>query len=203
MLINETQQKTISAAIAAVERHTNAELVTVLAHRADDYRYVGFSWAALVALVSPTLLLMLPFWLDLQHILLTQCIVFTLCALLFQWEPLRRLLVPKKLARWHASNLARRQFLENNLHHTEGESGVLIFVTEFERYVEIIADRGISRKVPDTQWQAIVDEFITAVKAGKTEEGFLRCIEQCGKLLQEHSPAEGTRNELPDRLVLV
>ena len=77
MLINKTQQKNISDAIAAVERNTNAELVTVLARQADDYRYIGFTWAALVALVSPGVLLMLPLWLDLQHIIFTQSITFT------------------------------------------------------------------------------------------------------------------------------
>lgn len=203
MLINKQAQEKISDAIAAVERHTNAELVTVLARQADDYRYIGFTWAALVALVSPAVLLMLPMWLDLQHIIFTQSITFTVLALLFQWHPLRRLLVPKKLAHWHASNLARRQFLDNNLHHTEGESGVLIFVSEAERYVEIIADRGISQHVPQEKWQAIVDAFVVAVKAGQTEQGFLRCIEQCGALLHQHCPAQGTRNELPDHLILI
>jgi len=63
---------------------------------------------------------------------------------------------------------------------------VLIFVSAAEQYVEIIADRGINRHVPKQQWQAIVDEFVTSVKAGKTEQGFLRCIEQCGELLHKH-----------------
>lgn len=202
-MINKTQQENIRAAIAAVEQNTNAELVTVLARQADNYRYIGFTWAALVALVSPTVLLMLPFWLDLLHILATQCLVFAVLAVAFQWLPLRRLLVPKKMAYWHAANLARRQFLDNNLHHTEGESGVLIFVAEAERYVEIIADRGISRHVPQEQWQDIVNEFIAAVKAGQVEQGFLRCIDQCGQLLKQHCPATDTRNELPDHLVLI
>jgi len=175
----------------------------VLARQADDYRYVGFTWAALVALISPTVLLALPFWLDLQHIMIIQALTFIACALLFQWQPLRYYLVPKRLAHWHASNLACRQFLHNNLHHTEGDSGVLIFVSQAEHYVEIIADRGISAHIAHEQWQAIVNQFIQSVKAGNTEQGFLDCIQQCGELLQKHCPAQHTRNELPNHLVMI
>ena len=203
MLVTEAGQQKIRDAIANVERGTYAELVTVLAHRADNYPFVSVAWAAMLAMLTPAIVMLLPFWLEPFHILLVQAVVFSLAALLFRWQPILMKLVPKKLAIGNAQNLARRQFLQNNLHHTEGESGVLIFVAEAEHYVEIIADRGISRHVPDEKWQAIVDEFIVAVKTGRTEEGFLRCIQQCGALLQQHCPASENKNELPDRLVVV
>ena len=203
MLINDDQKEKIRAAIASVEAHTYGELVTVLARKADDYRYIGLTWAALLALVSPFALMMSPLWLDTQHYLILQLAVFTVLALLSQWQPVRRFLVPRKIAHWRAANLARRQFLENNLHHTEQESGLLIFVAEEERYVEIIADRGISRHVAPEQWQDIVDEFTESVKCGDTEGGFLRCIERCGELLKHHCPAQETQNELPDHLVIL
>ena len=113
------------------------------------------------------------------------------------------LLVPRSVRQWRASSLARRQFLDNNLHHTDSETGVLIFVAEAERYIEIIADRGVSRLIDDQQWQAIIERFIDQVHAGDTHQGFIDCIEQCGALLAEHLPSAGDKNELPNHLVVL
>ena len=112
-------------------------------------------------------------------------------------------LVPKRVRFWRAANLARRQFLENNLHYTKGETGVLIFVSEAEHYVEIIADRGIDQHVDQEKWQEIINGFTARVKAGEIEQGFIECIERCGELLKEHAPATEEKNELPNRMVVI
>lgn len=203
MLLNEEEKKQVADAIAEAERHTDAELVTVLAARADDYRYIPLLWAALLALLVPLIGLAMPAWLSLADIFVAQWIAFFALGLLFRIPAVMMKLVPKRVRIWRAANLARRQFLENNLHHTEGETGVLIFVAEAEHYVEILVDRGISRKVKNEQWRILVDEFTRNVKHGNTLEGFLACIRQCGEILKEAAPATSERNELPNHLVVL
>lgn len=202
-LLNEQQLASVSAAIDAVEKETDAELVTVLAKQADNYFYIPTLWAALLALVVPLLLKFTPLWLEDDELLMAQWLTFVAAAVIFRIPALMMRLVPKDVKQWRAGNLARRQFLENNLHHTVGETGVLIFVSEAEHYVEIIADRGISQHVDNQQWQLIVDHFIDEVKAGNTQQGFIECIEQCGKLLSEHVPATGAKDELPNHLIVL
>ena len=202
-LLNQDQAQQITDAISEVERHTDAELVTVLARQADDYYYIPALWAALVALVSPGVVLFTPFWLDVAEVLVIQLVVFVTLALVLRAPTLLRRIIPARVKHWRAANLARRQFLENNLHHTVGETGVLIFVAETERYVEIIADRGISARVNDAEWQSIVDEFTHDVHAGRTMDGFLAAVEGCGKLLIEHVPATHEKDELPNHLILI
>ncbi len=202
-LLNAEQQKQVADAIARVEKTTDAELVTVLAKRSDRYTYIPWLWAALLALITPSLLLLSPLWLEAPTIALIQLAVFAIAALLLHIPFIAIRLIPKAVRSWSASNLARRQFLENNLHHTRGETGVLIFVSETERYVEIIADRGINAKVKPEQWQSMVANFIAAVKRGDTLTGFLDCINACGALLQQHVPATHQKNELPNRLIVL
>ncbi len=202
-LLNEAEQRQVAAAIAAVEKTTDAELVTVLAARADDYYYIPTLWAALAALVTPAALALTPLWLEPRDLLLTQWAVFVALALALRFPPLMCRLIPRRVGHWRAGNLARRQFLDNNLHHTRGANGVLVFVAEAEHYVEIIADRGISRHVDDRQWQAIVDAFTAEIRAGRTRQGLLACIERCGELLSRHAPASEEKNELPDHLVVL
>ena len=76
MLINEEQQLEISSAITEAERITDAELVTVLARRADNYYYIPTLWAALVALILPLLLKFTPLWLNGEDLLILQWIIF-------------------------------------------------------------------------------------------------------------------------------
>ena len=80
---------------------------------------------------------------------------------------------------------------------------MLIFVSEVERYVEIIADRGVTPFVSDSDWQEIVDEFTRLVHQGKTLDGFLHTVEKCGELLAQHIPAKSEKDELPNHLILL
>ena len=202
-LLTESEQRQVAAAIERIERDTDAELVTVLAARADDYTYISLLWAGLIALLLPGPVNLVGGWLSAGHLLLAQWATFILCSLLFRLPAITTRLVPRAVRHWRASNLARRQFIELNLHRTEAESGMLIFVSEAERYVEILVDRGISSRLDDSTWQAIVETFTAQVKRGETLQGFLTCIEACGALLTEHLPATHERNELPDRLVIL
>lgn len=202
-LLSDEQLSAVSDAIAAVEQHTDAELVTVLAKQADNYYYIPTLWAAVLALLVPIALSFTPLWLEGGDLLMAQWLSFAAAALVFRVPAIMMCLVPKTVKQWRASSLARRQFLENNLHHTEGETGVLVFVSEAEHYVEIIADRGIAQQVDNQQWQAIIDRFTAKVKTGDTQQGFIECIESCGELLKQHAPATGEKNELPNHLVLL
>lgn len=207
MLIDEAGAAEIARRIESIERRTDAELVTVLAPRSDDYGYIPTLWAALAALLVPWALEIAPlfgsFWLESRDLLLVQGGVFALLAAGLRWSPLQRRVVPRSVQAWRASSLARRQFLEQGLHHTRGATGVLIFVSESEHYVEILADRGIDAHVGPERWQAIVDAFTARLREGRVQAGFLECIDACGALLVEHVPARAQKNELPNHLVLL
>jgi len=52
-------------------------------------------------------------------------------------------------------------------------------------------------------WQAIIDTFVSRVRAGRTLQGFVQCIQSCGLLLREKVPATHERNELPNHLIVL
>ncbi|QHD05784.1 TPM domain-containing protein [Pseudomonas sp. R76] len=202
-LLSEHEQRQVAEAIARVERNTDAELVTVLAARADDYAYIPLLWASLIALVVPGVVHYLSGYLTMYTLLLAQWATFIVLCLVFRLPKVTTRLIPRSVRHWRASNLARRQFLEQNLHHTVGGTGVLIFVSEAERYVEILVDEGISKRLDDSSWDGIVTAFTQQVKQGHTLAGFVACIEACGELLKVHVPVTQTRNELPNRLIVL
>jgi putative membrane protein len=202
-LLSEHEQRQVAEAIARVEKTTDAELVTVLAARADDYAYIPLLWASLIALVVPGVVHYLSGYLTMYTLLLAQWATFIVLCLVFRLPKVTTRLIPRSVRHWRASNLARRQFLEQNLHHTVGGTGVLIFVSEAERYVEILVDEGISKRLDDDNWDGIVKAFTQQVKQGQTLAGFVACIEACGELLKVHVPVTQARNELPNRLIVL
>ncbi|MCF5632863.1 hypothetical protein GIV53_27090, partial [Pseudomonas syringae] len=177
--------------------------VTVLASRADDYAYMPLIWAGLIGLLLPGTINYCLQWLSADELMLAQMSTFIVVALVCRVPKVTAFLVPVSVRRWRAGNLARRQFLEQNLHKTHDGTGILVFVSEAERYVEILVDHGIASRLHNDTWKAMVDVFTQQVKDGQTLQGFLGCIHACGELLADHVPVTHGKNELPNRLVVL
>jgi uncharacterized membrane protein len=85
---------------------------------------------------------------------------------------------------------------------TAGNNGVLIYVLMADRDVEIVADRAIAARVPDSDWEAICREMEAHFKEGRFGEGSEAGIAAVGRLLARHFPGDGgDRDEQPNRPV--
>ncbi|MFA0809972.1 TPM domain-containing protein [Microbulbifer epialgicus] len=202
-MLSNSYQRQVAEAIKKVESHTDAEIMAIVAREADNYLYISTLWAAFLAILFSPLLQFLPWWISFQQAFVLQWLIFIALAIFFRWRPLTMKLVPKKIKYWRASNLARRQFLEQELHTTKDRLGLLIFVCEAEHYVEILADRGLAQHITNDNWQIIIESFIREIKKGKAGEALLMCIAQCGELLKEVAPTTSVKNELPNHLILL
>jgi uncharacterized membrane protein len=85
---------------------------------------------------------------------------------------------------------------------TEANNGVLIYLLLAEHQIEVVADRGLARHVPQSHWDGIVGGMREDFRAGRFEPGLLRAVEAVEALLRQHFPAEAgspNPNELSDR----
>ena len=204
-LLTQDQLSGLALKVEEAEKKTDAEIVCVLAGAADDYYYISTLWAALTAmLILPIMVWFTPFWLESSEIMVVQWLSFIMLALLFRLPRLKMLLVPGAVKKRRAAHLARRQFLEQNLHTTKSQLGALVFVAEAEHYVEILVDQGISVTIENDQWQPVIKQLVSNIKAGEVEKGFHGCIDSVATLLGTvFPPTNETGNELPDRLVVL
>lgn len=87
---------------------------------------------------------------------------------------------------------------------TEENTGVLIYVQWLDRQVEIVADRGIARCVPQAAWDGVCRTMEAAFRDGRFGEGSVEAVRAVGDLLAGPFPARPDNpNELPDRPVLL
>jgi uncharacterized membrane protein len=87
---------------------------------------------------------------------------------------------------------------------TEENAGVLIYLLLADRDVEIIADRGIDRRVDPGAWQAICSRMEAAFVKSRYVEGVVEGVREISALLAAHFPHTGAiANELPDKPVVL
>jgi putative membrane protein len=198
----DTDRLRIKEAVVAAEQRTRGEFVVVAARASDHYLATALCWAAGLALILPAPLLLFSHlrYLDIYQL---QVVAFILLTLLFEFMPgLHMALVPKWLRHTKASHLAHAQFYEQGVHLTREHSGVLLFVSLAERYVEIVADKGIHEKIGEERWQKIVNAFVLKVSSGDVVGGFETTISACGEAMAEHYPAKADdEDELSDGLI--
>jgi uncharacterized membrane protein len=105
---------------------------------------------------------------------------------------------------WRGATARERavtQFGKLRVWDTEHNNGVLIYLLLAERRIEVVADRGLSRRVGAAQWQAIAHGMGSAFRDRRFEEGLNAAIDTVTASLQTHfplAPGEANPNELPD-----
>ena len=89
---------------------------------------------------------------------------------------------------------------------TEHNNGVLVYLLLAEHAIEIVADRGLDRQVPQAEWQALIAPMRQAFQAGRFEDGLNLAIDALNAKLVQHfalAPGQTNPNELPDRATLL
>jgi hypothetical protein len=104
-----------------------------------------------------------------------------------------------------ARERALEVFSQLRVWDTEHNNGVLIYLLLADHDVEIIADRGIHRRVGDEKWEAICSEMEVAFREGQFEAGVVAGIHAVGNLLREYFSVQpqGRANELSDSPVIL
>lgn len=87
---------------------------------------------------------------------------------------------------------------------TEQNAGVLVYVLLADRHVEIVADRGIHRRVGATAWETICGAMQREFAAGRYREGAIMGVEAISDLLALHFPPQADNpDELPNRPIVL
>ena len=189
----------LAQAISEIEKNTNAEIVVVVRGRSGSYRHADYLVGAIVALIGLIFVLFSPwefhtYWIPFDVIALFVAGAFVSS----RGDWLRRLFTSKKFQQKAARTGAAAMFYEAGIANTSAENGLLIYLSLFERQMEVIADRGVLKAVPPRKWNHAVFELKELAKdaePGKLVEG----LRSLGKLLAEHLPATGENpNELAD-----
>jgi putative membrane protein len=201
-LLSDADCTQIENAVRALEKKSATELVVAVVPKSADYwqarLVVAVAWALAAAHA------MLQFRPDVAPFVavLLQVPIGVATFVLFGRGALARLLIPRGAAGASAERRALALFAERGLTATRDRTGMLILVSELERRVVILGDRGIHERVGDAGWRAHVDHVVAAIHRGQAARGLLDVIERLGATHAELNPVRaGDTNELPDDVI--
>ncbi|WP_020677736.1 TPM domain-containing protein [Geopsychrobacter electrodiphilus] len=197
------EQARIEAAVREAESRTSGEIVPMLVDDSYDYPRSEILGAGLFALATATSLSWAFFGESLWHFLWLFALSYFPFKLLIRKLPnlKRRLIHPAEISE-EVKERAIVAFLENGLHHTRDETGILILLSLFERRVYVLADRGINNAVAHDTWDGVVDTITRGMLQGDACSALCSAIETCGQLLQENFPVKtDDTDELPNLII--
>lgn len=216
---SEDQRQQVNRAIAEAETQTTAELVPVVAAASGRYErpedIVGLWTGAIVMLIVWAALpepVREPgawggmaagwkvFWMMVA--LVGGFLVGTTVA--GYWWPLRWWFTPRAQMAAEVEIRARQAFYDASVHHTGGGTGLLVFVSLYERRAAVLADRAIIERVGQEPLDRLCDELTTKLRSGDITDALCDTIRDAGRELARALPRQGDAvNELPDTLVLL
>jgi len=204
-LFSADDRKAISAAVAEAEKKTAAEIVPVVATMSDRYEraedVVGLGVAATAVAAVWTMFQGVKDGADWDAAPdLTIHVVSLLALFAAGWvvgillakmiPPLKRLVVSRRTSIARVLVAAHHAFDSLHVKHTKAATGVVIYVSLFERRVCVWADRSISEKVPESEWKDACATLTHALKEGKPREGFVAAIQKLGDVLAKPFPIQ-------------
>jgi len=215
-LFSDDDRKAISAAVAEAEKKTAAEIVPVIATVSDRYEraedLVGIAVASTAVAAVWTMFQRVQPGADWDsgpdlavHVVYILAIFaggWAVGILLAKMLPgLKRLAVSKQTSLARVLIAAHHAFESLHVKGTKGATGVVIYVSLFERRVCVWADRAISEKIPESEWKDACELLTKSLRAGKPREGFVDAIRKLGDVLAKQFPIQPQDvNELPNEL---
>jgi len=206
-ILGSADREAISAKIAEVEHKTSGEIIPMVVY--GSIRPGQLPLVIGLSLFSIFLLMDWHFWLS-QMILSTFVVApgaFVVCYVvghvLSRSLKVQRLLTPKSEQWAEVQERAVMEFYQSQFDHTKRKTGILLFVSYAEHKVVVLADKGISSKVPDSTWNEVVNILTSHIKQGQWRDGFLKAIDECGRHLIAHFPPAATNtDEIPNNIII-
>ncbi len=218
-LFDEGRKQQIDDAVTRAEAHTSAEIVPAVASasgrydRAEDM--VGL-WLGIIAMCVTWWLLPKEYlepgaWggrsmaLDLALLAGVTVAGFVIGAVVagrVDW--LRRLFTPAAQMREEVALRARETFFDSRVHHTERNTGLLIYVSLYERLAMVLADQAVLEKLGQSALDELCAKLTGDLKKGDVAGAICGTIEDAGARLAAVLPITADdRNEIGNALVLI
>ena len=114
---------------------------------------------------------------------------------------LRGLLATNREMRAEVERAAWEAFSRLRVGRTAGGTGILLYLSLFERMVLVLGDEPIAQQLDQKAWDEVRDTLVAGLRSRRAAEALCQSIARCGELLSKHFPLQpGDVNELTNEL---
>lgn len=195
--LSESDKQLILEAVATAEKKTSGEIVPLVVASSHSYPMANVTGAAALAVIPAIALTPWVggiFWLGDQNMWVFMGLFiffFSVCHEIvrrFSW--LKRIFISKKEIEKEVYEAAMTSFFKEGLYRTRDATGILIFISVLEHKVWVLADKGISSKVPQSRWAGIVEGIVEGIKEKRQTAAVCEAVMEVGRMLSEHFPVK-------------
>jgi len=214
--LSKKEKEQIAAAVTKAEKNTSGEIAVVVAKQSCDYAIYELTFAVIIGLIFMVVSLiffskidafiMNCFWSSSQVITpsiigLGTFVIITIFYFLANISIVDRLIIPKSVQEEKVKERAQLSFVEYGVSKTRDRTGVLIFISNLEKKVLILADSGIAKVYPNESWEKQVNTIITGIKNNNFGTQLVKVITEIGEVLAKNFPIkEDDTNELSNHV---
>jgi putative membrane protein len=118
---------------------------------------------------------------------------------------LRKLFTPRSELSNSVKNKAALTFFDQRIHHTSSDSGMLLYISFFERQAVIMGDERVEKELGIEAIESLCSKLTQSLSDGaRPAESMITAINEAGELLSEVLPQSATeQNELAEALVCI
>ena len=186
----------------SIEKSSSVELVVEVRPRSGSYAIADARFAALIAFVTLVFVLFSPWIFPPEWVPVVVVFGYAIGQLISsRSDAIRRAMTTKRERETRVRTAAAATFVERGCGNTRRETGLLVMLSQLERRVEMIADRGVLDAVPVIEWNQLAASIRTRKVRIADFPDVLRALEP---ILARHLPVNaGDVDELSDEVRLV
>ena len=181
-ILTDDLKNKIKNAVSEAEKKSGGEIVTYITQTSDDYKNIYWTAGFFAAFLGSSIFIFLYrfFQFIIPSSIFFLGIVFLLpmliISLLYLIKPLRLLLIDKEQINYYVNLKAKEVFLEKEIFNTIDRTGVLIYISLFEKSVAVLGDSGINKKVSKDKWNSVIEIIIKEIKNNSLVSGIVSGI---------------------------
>ena len=194
------EKERLKAITQEVESRTIGEIVLMVVDQSDHHIEAEVLGGVLLGSLLSLIVTLLYFHSSIWSYVPLSFLFFFPCRFLFQRiEASKRLFIGVRRKEEAVRLRAERAFFEKGLYKTKKNTGVLFFLSLFERKIWVLADKGIYEKMDQETVNGFAKEVSRGIREGRACEALSKAIQGIGVLLSKHFPiTPDDTDELPD-----
>ncbi len=199
-ILSEHDQSILHQAISSLEKVSAVEMVVSVKPRSSSYNDIILLWGIIFSFVALTFFIFYPMVFTDIIIYLGPVLAFLLGVILsFAVKPMQRILIGRERAEKNVEIMGRAFFQKGGIRHTTKKTGLLIFISVFEKKICLIPDRGIEEVVPRVELEKIKTNIQSIFSSLDYIGNLASLIKELSMTFAKYMPvSEDDINELPD-----
>jgi putative membrane protein len=207
-ILSETDRVHLDKLIAEAELQTNAQIVLATVKRSDNYAEIpwkAFAFGSSIAGLVVFLLDLVKVWemgtliLFPVAIILATGTLFVFLTILFQG--FARLFLSESRKETETMQYAESLFLSRELFATEDRRGILLLVSQFERKVVILPDKGVRDRLSIGVMKNIILNMTHYLRKDDARNAMETGLDELVTELCPNPSSGPDKNELPNEII--